>query len=493
MKTSRRLAGLLLAIVMLFTLAVGVSAAGKGTITISNAVVGQTYTIYRILDLESHNPTTGAYSYKANSAWKGFVESAAIKDVYLTTEAGYVTWVAAQDPDTVQAFAKAAQKYAVDNNISATKSENAASEDKDAETTTVVFENLDLGYYLVDTTLGTLCSINTTNPEAEITEKNSVPTIDKEVKEDSDNKYGKENTAQIGDTVEFRTTVHAKKGAAGYVIHDEMSDGLTLNRDSVKVADAAEGTDYTVAFDVVHKDDENNKEKITSICDFEITFTKAYLDKITEDTDIIVTYSAILNDKAVISTDANTNKTKLDYGDNSGSSTEWAETETKTFKFDLVKTNSDNEILNGAKFELYDAQTGGNKIALVKEADGSYRIATADEKKVEGFESAVIEAGSVTAKGLDADTAYWIEEIQQPEGYNKLAERVAVNMGDANLTATIENGKWTAGGVHVVNNTGAELPSTGGIGTTIFYIVGAVLVLGASVLLVTKRRMNNDQ
>ena len=66
-------------------------------------------------------------------------------------------------------------------------------------------------------------------------------------------------------------------------------------------------------------------------------------------------------------------------------------------------------------------------------------------------------------------------------------------MRDANLTSTIENGKWTAGGVHVVNNTGAELPSTGGIGTTIFYIVGAVLVLGASVLLVTKRRMNNDQ
>lgn len=484
MKTSRRLAGLLLAIVMMFTLAVSVSAIDGGSITIDNAVKNQTYTIYEILYLESYNKDSGAYSYKAKADWNVFINGADIKNVYVNVDdQGYVTWKDNADP---AAFAKLAQKYATDHRIvnqGSMKAENA----------TVTFTNLELGYYLVDTTLGTLCSLDTTTPSVTIKEKNSVPTIDKEVKEDSDNKYGKENTAQIGDTVEFRTTVHAKKGAAGYVIHDEMSDGLTLNRDSVKVADAAEGTDYTVAFDVVHKDDENNKEKITSTCDFEITFTKAYLDKITEDTDIIVTYSAILNDKAVISTDANTNKTKLDYGDNSGSSTEWAETETKTFKFDLVKTNSNNEILNGAKFELYDAQTGGNKIALVKEADGSYRIATADEKKVEGFESAVIEAGSVTVKGLDADTAYWLEEIQQPEGYNKLAERVAVNMGDANLTATIENGKWTAGGVHVVNNTGAELPSTGGIGTTIFYIAGAVLVLGASVLLVTKRRMNNDQ
>lgn len=289
--------------------------------------------------------------------------------------------------------------------------------------------------------------------------------------------------------MEFRTTIHAKAGAKGYILHDTMTAGLTLNQGSitVKVGDAtlASPADYSVKFD--------NGDK----CAFEITFTQTYLDKITGDTDIVVTYSAILNDKAVISTDANLNQTKLNYGDESKSETEWDETKTYTYKFDLVKTKADNTLLTGAEFKLYDAKTGGNEIALVKEADGTYRVATGAEKNAEGFQPATIEAGSVTIKGLDSGT-YYLEETKAPAGYNMLKDPIKVVITaiiDETThagTATITYNETYTGEVKVENNTGTELPSTGGMGTTIFYVLGGVLMAGAFVLLVVRKRMRTE-
>ena len=176
MKTSRRLAGLFLAIVMMFTLAVSVSAIGGGSITIDNAVKDQTYTIYEILYLESYNKDSGAYYYKAKDDWNVFINGADIKNVYVNVDGqGYVTWKDKADP---AAFAKLAQKYATDHSIvnqGSMKAENA----------TVTFTNLELGYYLVDTTLGTLCSLDTTTPSVTIKEKNAEPTNVKTVEEDS--------------------------------------------------------------------------------------------------------------------------------------------------------------------------------------------------------------------------------------------------------------------------------------------------------------------
>lgn len=162
--------------------------------------------------------------------------------------------------------------------------------------------------------------------------------------------------------------------------------------------------------------------------------------------------------------------------------------------FDIIKTDSSMKVLNGAKFELHDAQTAGNKIDLVKVSDGVYRVATATEKGAEGFTSAVIEAGKATVKGLDAGTTYWLEETEAPAGYNKLAGRVEVKIENTNLTTTMTGDTWAQGngGVQITNNSGALLPSTGGMGTTIFYVLGSVLVLGAVVLLVTKKRMSTN-
>ena len=471
MKRTKRIASVLLALVMALSLITTAFAAGEnGSITIDNAVVGQTYTIYQILDLESYDAKAGAYAYKATTAWNDFINSGAIKGTYVNVDAqGYVTW--AKDAD-VAAFAKLAQEYAAKNSIG-----NQGI--KKANSTTVEFTDLDLGYYLVDSTLGTICSLDTTKPSVTIKEKNAAPTVDKQVQENSNSQWGESNDANIGDTVNFKTVISAKKGAQGYVLHDKMSEGLTLVPGSVKVRDLTEGKDYTVA-----------TENLKDGCTFEITFKQTYLDTITEDTSIIVTYSATLNEKAVIYPEPNTNETKLVYGE--GSETTWDKTETFTYQFDLVKTKTDKTVLDGAEFKLYDAKTEGNEIALIDEGNGVYRVATAAEKAAEGFVSATIKAGKVTIKGLDSGT-YYLEETKAPAGYNVLAERVEVKIDHANLTATVEGGTYVSGGVQVINQTGAELPSTGGIGTTIFYVVGGLLVVAAGVLLVTRRRMSKSE
>lgn len=479
----KKFASLLLALVMVFAMTVTAFAAQEGplsggSITINDAVPGETYNIYQLLYLESYNKDTKAYSYKANSAWETWLRT---QTAYVSfDDQGYVTWVDGAD---AAAFAKLAQVQAATMTADGTKVAPSAAEG--ATYSTVAFTDLKLGYYLVDTSLGALCSLDTTNPDVIMAEKNEIPTIDKQVKEDSDGTWGDENTAQIGDTVEFRTTIHAKAGAQNYVLHDEMSDGLTLNPDSISVAvggnPLAKGTDYTVV-----------TSSLTDDCDFHIVFAQSFLDSISAATDIVVSYTAVLNDKAVISADANTNKTKLGYGDKS--ETQWDETRTYTFKFDVVKTDSEKKLLTGAKFELYDAKTGGSKIDLVKEADGIYRVATPAEKAAEGFVSAVIEAGIATVKGLDANTTYWLEEIKAPAGFNKLAERVEVKIANDNLSTTFDGigaYKDTMGGVQITNKSGTELPSTGGMGTTIFYVIGSILVVAAGVLLVTRKRMND--
>ena len=483
MKHARKLASLLMALVMVFALATTAFATQEGTltggsITINDAVPGQTYKAYQILYLESYDTTSNAYAYKANTAWETWLRT---QPSFVSFDAqGYVTWVTGAD---VAAFAKLAQ-------VEAAKMAADATVTAPADSTTVSFTELKLGYYLVDTTLGTLCSLNTTKPSVVMEEKNEVPVPEKTVKEDSNDNYGESNTAQIGDTVEFKTVIHAKKGAQNYKLHDQMEAGLTLNQNSitVKVGETAltKDTDYTVAFNVACKD----KNGDDATCDFEITYTQTYLDRITTNTDIVVTYTAVLNENAEIADATNDNETMLDYGDNSHS--EWDVTTTKTFMFDIIKTDSSKKVLNGAKFELYDAQTEGNKIALVKVSNGVYRVATATEKIAEGFTSAVIEAGKATVKGLDANTIYWLEETEAPAGYNKLASRVRVEIEEANLTTTMNGDTWATGngGVQITNQAGTELPSTGGMGTTIFYVLGSILAVGAIVLLVTKKRMN---
>lgn len=472
MKRTKRIASVLLALVMALSLITTAFAAGEtGSITIDNAVVGKTYTIYRIFDLNSHNNDYTAINYKVSTKWAAFFQDGAKGHDYVTIDdQGYVTWKASANQ---VAFAADAYAFAQASSIPNDGQDKATS-------STVKFENLTLGYYLVQSDLGVLCSLDTTMPDVTIKEKNSQPTVDKQVQENSNGTWGDTNDANIGDTVNFKTTINVVDGQPkNYVLHDKMSNGLTFDAGSVevKIGDRTLtlGSDYTLIT--------NPKDG----CTFEIEFKENVLKP---NDVVIVTYSATLNEKAVIYPEPNTNETKLVYGE--GSETTWDETKTFTYQFDLVKTKTDKTVLDGAEFKLYDAKTEGNEIALIDEGNGVYRVATAAEKAAEGFVSATIKAGKVTIKGLDSGT-YYLEETKAPAGYNVLAERVEVKIDHANLTATVEGDTYVSGGVQVINQTGAELPSTGGIGTTIFYVVGGLLVVAAGVLLVTRKRMSKSE
>ena len=495
MKQLKKSVSFLLTLIMTFTLSITAFAAAEGkldggSITINDAVPGGIYKIYQLLYLESYDPDggtdgKGAYAYKANSSWESWLKE---QTQYVKIDSqGYVTWV---DGAIAADFAKAALAYAESQGISADGQETAPAAASGNTYSTVTFNSLKLGYYLADTSVGTLCSLNTTNPNAVIEEKNDVPTIEKEVQEDSTGAWGEENTAQIGDTIAFKTVITAQPGAEEYILHDEMSDGLTLDPDSIEAE--ADGISLTAddEFTVVISGLGDN-------CDFHVIFDQDYLDTINAETIITVTYNAVLNGDAEISADPNTNKTKLNYGEDSRLETTWDETKTYSFYFDIVKTKTDNKLLDGAKFELYDAKEGGNKILLVKDSGGTYRVATKEEQEASGFVSAEIEAanGRAAVKGLDADTTYWLEETQAPAGYNVLAERVEVAIADQNLSTTLTGDTWTDGdgGIHIVNETGALLPTTGGMGTTLFYVGGGALMAGAAVIFAIKKHKENEE
>lgn len=483
MKLTNKLAGILLPLAMVLGIAATAFAEGEtGSITINDAAVGQTYTIYQILDLESYNNETRAYAYKATTAWNTFINSGAIKDIYVEVDAqGYVTWKGDAD---AAAFAKLAQKYAKDNSIANQGSVTAT-------TTTVSFNSLDLGYYLVDTTLGTLCSLDTTNPDVVMEEKNEAPTNVKTVEEDSTGAWGATNDADIGQVVNFKSTITAQPGAENYVFHDKMSEGLTYTGDAKIYTDEAMTQELATANYTVNATPDDSDT-------FDITFEQDYLNTITAATKLYVKYSATLNENANVGNDGNPNESKLSYGEinqetgKPGSTTPPSETNTYTWDVDVFKYTMNGETekaLAGATFTLSKNADGSNPIALVSEGNNVYRVAKTGETGTV-TEITTDATGKFTIKGLDADT-YYLTETAAPAGYNKLAAPVTIVIGENGVVNGTTEAPQGVDEVKVLNQSGTELPSTGGIGTTIFYIVGGVLVVGAVVLLVTKKRMNN--
>ena len=487
MKLVKKIAAIMLSIMMVLGMASvvsadvttsGTSAATKGKITINSAVAGQTYKIYRILELESYNAEANSYAYKATSAWKSFIESGDINNHYVTTDAnGYVTW---KDGANVGDFAQKALAYAhnTSNNIS-----NNGSKTVEKGSNTVTFDNLDLGYYLVESSVGALCGLTTTNNEVTIAEKNGTPSVEKKVQEDSTSAWGKNNTADIGQIVNFQTTITAQQGAQNYVLHDKMDAGLTFGGTvTVKRGDTILTTpnDYSLITDAAN---------ITDGCTFEIAFTQAFCNTLAKDDKIIVTYSATLNDD-VESNKEYKNETWLKYGENN--QTNHDITKTKTFELPVFKytTKDGNKTkLAGATFTLSKKSDGSDPIKLVSNGNDAtagdiYRVAKAGDANTV-TKVTTPDSGKFTIKGLDADT-YYLTEKKQPDGYNKLSAPITVVIAE-NGTITV-NGQ-TASVVEVENKTGSLLPSTGGSGTTLIYILGAILVLGSSVVLITKKRM----
>ena len=484
-KTIKKFMAALLAVALLCAMAVPAFAAegtatGSGTITIDKAINGETYTAYKIFNvISSKMETDGSmtYVYTVADGWADFFNQSEVKNYVSVDTHGQPTWVESKKSVAdLQAFAKLALTYASTNGITGKTATAAGNQ--------AVINGLAAGYYVVSTTAGSLCVLNTNGSDLKIDEKNEAPTIDKKIDGSKST-----NDAAIGDVVNYTVTIHAKKGATGYVLTDTMTKGLTFNRDSLTVkvgaTTLAENTHYTVAVDAAATDGSTK---------FTVTFKDTYLNTIDGDTDIVVSYTATVNKDAVIGTTGNTNTAQLKYGNNS---TVESTTTTYSYKFDLVKTDNSKKLLTGAKFKLYDSQTSTTPVKLIKDATtGNYRVAETSESGA--VDEIVIDSfKAVTISGLNKKT-YYLEETLAPAGYNKLTERQSVELGKEGFVAdaTINNSgskgaTWTEGGVQVINNTGATLPSTGGMGTTLFYVIGGGLMVAAVVLLVTKKRMEN--
>lgn len=260
MKLIKKIAAMLFAFAMVFSMT-GVVQADEttdGSITINNAIEGQTYTIYKILDLESYDGKN--YSYKAESGWDAFITGAG-KSYLKTNENGYVEFVGTEAD--MPAFAKSALKFAKDNGL-----KKVASKTADA-TNTVRFGTLSLGYYLIDSSTGALCSLDTTRPTATVQEKNSVPIVDKTIIDS--NNTTKKNSANIGDKVLFKTTIDVEKGAENYVLHDKMDAGLTFDSSIYSVQ--AHQPSPVLGTDCILQ-----TENLGDDCTFHLVFTQEYLN-----------------------------------------------------------------------------------------------------------------------------------------------------------------------------------------------------------------------
>lgn len=491
MKLIKKIAAIMFAFMMVVSMSCNVKAdegttatTEKGEITIDKAIDGQTYTIYKLLDLESYDEPNNHYSYRPSTEWKNFFETIEAKNYITVDENGYANWVKGADQAE---FAQKALAYATTNGIGNKGTAKASNN-------TVTFKNLALGYYLVDSSVGALCLLDTTNPTATIQEKNGVPSVKKTITDGGvlATDY-KSNSVNIGDTVTFQTIIDVKKGAQGYVLHDTLSTGLKL------ISKINDLTDSPIMA-VVSGTDESGKafhNNLTKDSHYTITyddhsFTVTILDSYlktheTVDYHIAISYKAILTDAAVVGVAGNTNKTYLKYGVDSESAP--STTTTYTFGIPVLKyTGTGKTPLAGAKFKLYTDEQCKNEVN-VKLDKGNYIVGTSDESK--NVMTSPETTGKFNINGLKAGT-YYLKEVEAPKGYNLLANAIKVTITD-NGQVQVEKpeGLTTVGQVEVENKTGTVLPSTGGAGTTMIYLIGGALVLGSGVVLATKRRVKN--
>lgn len=502
MKYMKKFMALLAVLTLALTMAVPAFAETttptKYTITINNGTGN--YAAYQIFKGDLHEKTLSNIEWGDNVTDEGRTKfgNAADKAKTITTEAD------------AKAFAVEVAKYLTD---------PAAGTGTDSITVSGP------GYYLIKNTSVGEGEVFTDYilrvvGDVKVNPKSGKPTLDKQIRHNETGVWGVVGDNQIGDTVEFRTltTVPIVSGYTQYtyVIHDEMSAGLTSNVRSnedvtIKVNDETvlDKNYYTVTVDEVN----TNKFTVT------VDVLNAIKDgKMVEGNTLYTYYTGILNEKAKVYNDGKQdNKAYLEYSNNPHDHATTNSTPVKvvydwTFKMGVKKVDgADGTPLTDAKFVLSkekncdlgaigdDGQPHNteNLISLIKNSDGSYTVAPA------GYNGSVVNvmtAGDITINGLDDATVYYLYETKAPAGYNRLTDAVRFEItatysdaGDncTSVTATVNNDVQSSVSVNVRNNKGSTLPSTGGIGTTLFYVIGGGLMAVAAVLLVTKKRMNN--
>lgn len=472
MKRTKKLLALLLALVMAMAMNISAFAAKGnltgGTITVSNTVSGETYSIYQIAYLESYNEASGAYAYKVNSAWADFLG----ESPYVRVDNGYVSWYEdTYNASDVANFVEDALVYAQENSITPDNSQEASSD-------TVEFSNLNLGWYLVDSSLGALCSLDTTNTSMTVKDKNDEPSITKKVQEDSTTTYGDSATIDSIDTINYQLTVTVGAGVdQDYTIVDTLPEGLSYDETTGASITGWDQSNYSVNYDT----DDAGHATMTIVLDAE---------KLASVNTVTIVYSATAS-STLVADEAYTNTVELTY-----KSQKYTDTAT-------VKTYDIGGSAEGTAFTKVDGSDKTTPLAGVKFVLGKgNQYATFDDNgyltgwvnsQEEATELVTDEAGHIYAYGLDADK-YVLTETETLPGYNLLADTITVSI-DENGTVSYKytNSADPAGpSITVVNNSGSILPSTGGMGTTVIYMAGAALVIVAGITLVVRRRMRAE-
>ena len=508
MKYAAKLTGLLLALVMVLSLATTAFAEGiTYSITINNSAEGHTYEAYQIFTGTLTETTTGEgesattstilsnidWGSSISEAGKTALGDAAAKAETLKTEAD------------AKAFAKEVAPYLT----TAAGSANTVTDGK------YVISGLAAGYYLVKDQDGSLTGDNDSYTEyivkvvahVEAAPKSSVPQVEKKVKDANDTTgetTGWQDSADydIGDSVPFQLKATLANNVSAYtaykvVFHDTLSKGLTYNNDAKVCIDGKETNGFTVTPTV----NADGTTSLTVSCD-DVKALGAGNSSV-----ITVEYTPALNGNAVVGSAGNPNEVYLEYSNNPNKS-ETGNNETGNTPKDVVIVFTYKIIINKVEPDGKDKTKplAGAAFKLEKQIKG---INGAEDTWITVKEFTVAEqnpATSFTFEGLD-DGTYKLTETVTPSGYNTITPitfEVTATHSDGDAPSLTDlNGKKVSGEIaftkdvsaaslsaDVVNNTGTTLPSTGGIGTTIFYVLGGVLALTAIVLLVTRKRMN---